>query len=121
MGMYYKNDVTKDWLHKNGFKYDGFKSTVDNNVYSKRFPIYKYIGITVLEGCISINESDGDVQVDVYENCNTYSPYPPYYDREYGTTKEVIDIAEKKIFWQLKKLKINKRRNIKYGKKNCKV
>lgn len=116
--MYYKSNVTKKWLYDNGFRYDRVRSDFEEEIYSRRFPVMKYKTITVLEGEISIVESTGHVQIDVYKDCGTHLIYHPFYYEEFGNSSVMLEKINNSIEQEIKRLKITKKKEKKDGKKN---
>lgn len=44
-----KENITKEWLLSNNFKYNRIFSDKDNDIYTYRFPVYKHNNNTILE------------------------------------------------------------------------
>lgn len=77
--QYIMNEVSKEKLIKNGFRYSRQLSNADENIYILRFPLHKYRKYTALEGVISTELNTGETNVNVY-SCNINSIYPPCYN-----------------------------------------
>lgn len=104
---YIVNEVSKDKLLKNEFRYNKQLSTADENIYILRFPLRKYKRYTTLEGVICTELNTGETNINVY-NCNTNSIYPPCYnycdnDKRY---KKLLNIIRQTIIHKLKDLDI---------------
>lgn len=103
---YIKSDVTKTWLIQNGFRYNKNLSTEESNVYTYRFPVYKYEKITtVLECELTLFIEDGTIAINVYDY-GTNDKYAPFYYCEYGNYDKMLKIINEKISRELKKLGI---------------
>lgn len=115
---YYKPNITKEWVATNPLlRYSGLYSTVEENAYSYRFPVYKTKGNTLLECELVIFETSGNVTTNVYKN-GTRDKYSGFYNDEFGQN-EVLNIIEKNIHKEFTKLGIIQKKNksIKYRKK----
>lgn len=105
--QYIINDLSKEKLLKNGFRYSKQLSTPDENIYILRFPLCKYKKYTTLEGVISTVLNTGETSVNVY-NCNINNIYPPCYnycdnDSRY---KRLFSIIRQVITQKMKDLNI---------------
>lgn len=105
--MGYKLKTTKDALYKKGFYYNKFMSSEDSDVYSTKFPVYKYKKSTVLECEVSVELQTGDVVINVF-NYGTRDIYAPFYNAEYGKCEILYDINNA-IELQLKKFGVKKK------------
>lgn len=104
---YNKNDMTKEWLIENGFKYCKAFSDYNTDTYIKRFPVYKYNKKTVvLEGELRVILGDDRIILNVFNADNGIEKYAPFYYSEYGNHKEVLKIIWKKFEKELNKLDI---------------
>lgn len=102
---YYKPNITKEWVRSNPFlRYSGLYSTVEENAYSYRFPVYKNKGNTLLECELVLFETSGNATANVYKN-GTRDKYSAFYNNEFGQN-EVLNIIEKNIYKELKRLGI---------------
>lgn len=110
---YIKKNITKEWLSQNNFRYNRFLSeNYEENIYSHRFPIYKYAGHTILECEISVKQNTGEININVYDN-GTYVIYPPfYYKEEYKNYSKFVDELNQKIIAKLKELGITEKGEI---------
>ena len=85
-----------------GFKYDFYLQE-----YVYEFPVFKHNGKTVLVSKLWVNDENFEVTVNVYNENGR--PYPSYYNRQYGKSK-VVEIIDKNIEKELKKLGAQKRK-----------
>lgn len=79
-------------------------------VYTYRFPVYKYNKFTVLECEFKVVFREDIINVNVYDY-NTNDKYAPFYYCEYDNYDKMLKEINGKIESILKKLKI-------YGEKN---
>ena len=92
-----KIEVTNEWLSKNGFN----MSTKSKIIY----PL-KYGSVPVVFAKLSINDNFERMKVIVYDSNSLSELYAPFYDREFGKN-DIVDIIEKNITKELKKLNIS--------------
>lgn len=102
---YIKKNITKEWLQSNHFRYNKSYSDHEENVYTYRFPVYKYGCCVTLEAEILIFVNSGEVRINVYDS-HTRNKYAPFYYREYGEYSTVINTINDKILKEFKKLGI---------------
>lgn len=95
---YIKTDeVTDRWLNLNDFFYDKIMSEKDNEAFSHRFPVYKYEGITLVEGVITIWPKDNNyIRINCYDK-GTRNLFARFYYWEYGTDDKFMEIINNKI------------------------
>lgn len=115
---YIKKNISKEWLCANKFKYNRLLSDKENDIYSYRFPVYKYGDFVTLECELSVFSTTGEVRINVFDY-NTRSRYAPFYHVEYGIYNEILDKINERILKQLKKFDINQER--KDGNKNKEI
>lgn len=104
---YQKKNITKKWLLSNGFCYNKLFSSSDTEVYTYRFPVYEYEGLTVLEGEFKVVLGEDEISVNVYDY-NTNDKYAPFYYCEYGNYDSMLRKIYGKIGRKLKILKIKR-------------
>ena len=104
---YIKPNVTKQWLLSNNFHYSTRLSDEESDVYTYRFPVYKYEKFTTLECELSIVLGDDKVKINVYDY-NTSAVYAPFYYYEYGIYDKMLKTIWNNIDKQLKRLGIIK-------------
>ncbi|MBD5485733.1 MAG: hypothetical protein HDR18_09525 [Lachnospiraceae bacterium] len=102
---YRKKNMTKDWLLANGFRYSRLLSDDEAEVYTYRFPVYKYNKFTVLECEFKVALGEEIISVNVYDY-NTNDKYAPFYYCEYGNYDNMLKEINGKIEGVLKKMKI---------------
>lgn len=102
---YVKQNISKEWLIANGFHYNKTLSNEDGEVYTYRFPVYKYEGFIVLECELMAKLDKGDVLINVYEYSTT-NKYAPFYYQEYGNYDKMLECIWTKINKVIKKLGI---------------
>ena len=102
---YVKQNISKEWLIANGFHYNKTLSNEDGEVYTYRFPVYKYEGFIVLECELMAKLDEGDVLINVYEYSTT-NKYAPFYYQEYGNYDKMLECIWTKINKVIKKLGI---------------
>lgn len=107
---YKKKNITKDWLLSNGFHYNRLLSDNEAEVYTYRFPVYKYNKYTVLECELKIALGEDVINVNVYDY-NTHDKYAPFYYSEYGNSKKMLNIISHEINKKLKSLEIENKIN----------
>lgn len=107
---YTKRNVTKEWLYKNGFRYNKIFSDEENEVYTYRFSVYKYGDINVLECELVIVLQTGGVSINVYDK-NTRNKYAPFYNVEYGNYDKILNVINNRIEKELERLDIRKDTN----------
>lgn len=113
---YMKENVTREWLQSNGFRRNRIFSNNEMDIYTYRFPVYKYGDACTLECELSIVLQSGRVNIDVYDYC-TRNKYAPFYCVKYGNYNNIIKQINEKIQNELKQLKIMEVINI-YESKN---
>ena len=101
--LYYKTNITKEWLRKNGFHYSKEYSG-ETEVYIKRIPLHKYKKETTIEGEIAIEYESGNTTVNVLV-AKTQSLYHPYYNTFCGN-------QESSLFYEIDKNILNELRNL---------
>lgn len=75
-------------------------------VYTYRFPVYKYNRFTVLECELRVILGENVININVYD-CNTHDKYAPFYYCEYGNYDKMLNEINTKIGNILKRLKIS--------------
>ncbi len=105
---YYKQNISKEWLTSNGFKYRESLSDEETNIYTYRFPVFKYKRMTVLECELNISLEDGEVKLNVYDY-GTNDKFAAFYYCEYGNYDKMLQIIWNKIEYMLGKLQIERR------------
>lgn len=105
---YYKQNISKEWLMENGFKYSKSLSDEETHVYTYRFPVFKYERMTVLECELNVSSEDGEVKINVYDY-GTNDKYAPFYYCEYGDYDKMLKIIWEKINAVFRKLQIESR------------
>ena len=110
--IYTKEDVTKSWLLKNGFRQQKLTYNEECDLYEYRFPVCKYKGVTTLE-CLLIffvqSSGTGEVVINVID-CNTATKYAPFYGIGCGNYNTLLEKIDSKIMKELNKLKIKRRK-----------
>lgn len=117
---YIKRNITKDWLLSNGFRYNRLFSDTETEVYTYRFPVYKYEKFTILECELKVIIGEDNVCINIYDY-NTLNRYAPFYYLEYGNYTVMIKEIWQKINKELIKLGIEAERNINNGCKNKEI
>lgn len=102
---YKKDNITKEWLLANGFRFNRLFSDEESEVYTYRFPVYKYDGFSVLDCELKIMLGRNKVLIDVYDY-NTINRYAPFYYQEYGSYDKILEEIWKKINKVVRKLDI---------------
>lgn len=105
---YYKQNISKEWLTSNGFKYRKSLSDEETNIYTYRFPVFKYKRMTVLECELNISLEDGEVKLNVFDY-GTNDKFAAFYYCEYGNYDKMLQIIWNKIEYMLGKLQIERR------------
>lgn len=102
---YKKKNITKDWLLSNNFRYNRLLSNNEEEVYTYRFPVYKYNKFTVLECEFKVVLGEEIISINVYDY-NTNDKYAPFYYCEYGNYDKMLKEINGKIESVLKRMKI---------------
>jgi hypothetical protein len=102
-------DISK--LKELGFRYDNKISNQEHPVYYYRFPVHKYKKYTVLECELLVDTSNGNIDLNLYDEKNNI--YYPFYYNDYGDYSPLLKLVNKNIKKQLNKIGIQKVR------KNC--
>lgn len=105
---FYIEDYSPEHLKKLDFRYSHIFSDEDVDVYTYRFPVYRYNATMVLEGEFRIYTDDGTVIIDVFDN-GTRSRYAPFYYYEYGDFTPLLEKIWEKIDKELTKLQIKEK------------
>lgn len=105
---YYKKNISKEWLSINGFRYCKKLSDEKTNIYTYRFPVFKYEKMIVLECELDICIEDGEVKLNVYDY-GTNDKYAPFYYCEYGNYDKMLKIIWDKIDYTINKLQIERK------------
>ena len=103
---YQINNPTIENLRNHGIRYSTTLSTNEESVYVYRFPVYKYKRKTTLECEISVEVNSNIVIVNVYNS--NHSVYAPFYNDEYGNFEPLLEIINKNIMIEFKKLGVVK-------------
>lgn len=106
--IYIKPNVTKKWLLSHNFHYNQSLSYDGTDVYTYRFPVYKYEKFTTLECELCIILGEDEVRINVYEY-GTSDRYAPFYYCEYGNFNKMLEIIWSNINRQLRRLEIVKK------------
>lgn len=77
----------------------------DEPIYTYRFPVYSYLGKTVLQCEIMLNKDTGDIRVDVYDM--DHESFHMFYDVKPYCEKLIKEI-DYKIQKEFKKLGVEK-------------
>ena len=106
---YTKENVSKEWLKKNGFRINRMFSDEDSEAYTYRFPVYKHGDFNILECELTAILKTGEVRIDVYAT-NTRDKYASFYNCEYGNCDKMLAQINSKIEDVLNKLEFQKGR-----------
>lgn len=104
-----KQNMSKQWLLTNGFRYNRIFSNEDYEVYTYRFPVYRCESFVVLECELRVIVGEDNILVDVYDY-NTINKYAPFYYNEYGNYDKMLKEIWDKISKKIEKLHIKKER-----------
>lgn len=104
---FFKRNMTKEWLSQNGFHYNRLFSNNDMDVYTYRFPVYKYERFTILECELKVILGEDNVYVNVFDY-NTLNRYAPFYYMEFGNYTLMLKEIWQKIDKELNKLGVKK-------------
>ena len=91
---------TKDNLLNLGFRYNKYSET-----YAYHFPVMKYKTVTTLRGCITLQEGESKIKIDVYRT-DGEDYYSPFYGVTYGNYETILKKINKSILREFKKLNI---------------
>lgn len=100
--------LTKQWFLANNFRYNKSFSDKDTEVYTYRFPVFRYSIYITLECELRAIVGENKIQIDVYD-CNTRDKYAPFYYCEYGDFDRILKTIEARIRKELNKLGISAR------------
>lgn len=117
--IYGKRGMTRKWLQSHGFKPNLDMSVADTDVFTYRFPIYKYGKQTMYEcelnTTIPVNRHYASkVTIEVIDS-QANKPYYPFYHNEWGRYDTLFNKFNEEIDVKLKKLGL--RRKKKYESK----
>lgn len=107
-----KEDVTRSWLLKNGFRQQKPINNEECDLYEYRFPVCKYKGVTTLECVLTFfvqPSGTSEIVIDVIDH-NTETKYAPFYNIECGNYDSFLSKIDSKIMKELNKLKIKRRK-----------
>lgn len=88
--------LTKEQLLSKGFRFSRSLSDDENDVYTYRFPVFKYKKMIVLECELRVTLGEEKININVYDY-NTNNKYAPFYHCEYGSYNEMLKIINEKI------------------------
>lgn len=111
---YGKRGMTRQWLQSHGFKLNLELSIAETDVYTYRFPIYKYEGQSMfdceLHTTIPVNKRyANNVTIEVL-NSQTGKQYYPFYYNEYGRYDALFAKLNKAITAKLTQLNLRRRK-----------
>ncbi len=104
--LYIKKNMDKKWLLDNGFKFSRLFSDEETEVYTYRFPVWKYNKFTVLECELRVILGEEEINVNIYDY-NTNDKYAPFYYCENGNYDRMLKEIYHKINSTMKRLQIN--------------
>lgn len=104
-----KCKLTKEQLLSRGFQFSRVYSDDENEVFTYRFPVFKYNKMIVLECELRTALGENKIDINVYDY-NTNDKYAPFYYCEYGNYDQMLKIINEKIETILKKLDIKERK-----------
>ena len=99
---YKLNNPTIENIRNLGFRYSTLLSTEEEKIYIYRFPVYKYKNKTVLECELTVGFDTNNIIINVYNS--HHEIYTPFYNVEYGNFESILDIVNKNINKEFKKL-----------------
>lgn len=99
-------DFSINNLENMGFYLNKEASDNERKCYSIRFPVVKYNTHISIEGEITVDSTNGNIVINVYDLKGNY--YAPFYNREYGNFDDILKIINKNIKKQMIKCKIKK-------------
>lgn len=107
MAYYKMKNVSKNRLEKLGFRLSELYSSAEENIYTYRFPVYKYREVPTLEAEIMVCLETGEAWINVFDK-STRNRYASWYCKEmgFGTPNKVVDIIEENIAKKIKQLGI---------------
>lgn len=103
-------NTSKQWLLSHDFHYNRLFSDEEIEVYTYRFPVYKYEKFTVLECELSVILGNDNITINVYDY-GTNNRYAPFYYAEYGNYNKMVEIIWNNINKLLAELGIIKQEN----------
>ncbi len=101
-------ELSEKWLISHDFTYNRLYCNEEIEVYTYRFPVYKYGIFTILDAELKIITGENGIQINVYDH-NTINRYVPFYYCEYGNYDKVLKIINNNIMKQLVKLGIKEK------------
>lgn len=116
-------NTSKQWLLSHNFHYNRLFSDEETEVYTYRFPVYKYEKFTVLECELSAILGNDNTTINVYDY-GTNDRYAPFYYSEYGDYNKMLETIWANINKLLIELGIIKQENkekIVNGSKNKEI
>lgn len=101
-----EEEITDRWLDIHDFHYDKYMSDKDVPAYSHRFSVYKYEGLTLIDGVVTIWPTDNNmIRINCYEH-NTRNLFARFYYWEYGTDDKYMNIINGRVLAKMKELNI---------------
>jgi hypothetical protein len=104
--LYKINNLTIENLRNLGFRYSTLLSNDEEKIYIYRFPVYKYKNKTVLECELTVEINTNNIIVNVYNS--HHEIYTPFYNVEYGNFEPILDIVNKNINKEFRKLGVER-------------
>ena len=101
---FYCPNLSKNWLEKNGFRYNkSLSSKDDGEIYTMRFPVLNWNLIVTVEAEIMFNVTDNIAHINCYDK-GTRSIYGAFYYYEYGNYDSIVEQINKSIEKKIKKI-----------------
>lgn len=104
---YKKKNITKDWLLSSNFRYNRLLSNNEEEVYTYRFPVYKYNKFVTLECELQVIFGEDEIKVNLYDY-GTNNKYAAFYYSEYGNYSKFMKGIYDKINQKLNNLGIER-------------
>ena len=98
-------NYSREYLLSHGFRYRKASFTDDIDVYTYRFPVYKYNKQSLIDCTLTVNPNDGDVFISVTQQDGCI--YTPFYANDYGNFRPIMEIINSNILHQFSKLSIS--------------
>lgn len=97
-------------LNNLGFKFKRSMSDAEDDVYEYFFPVYRYHAAISIEARFLLWQQSNILTVDVFDS-TTHGIYGAWYSDESGIHKEIINIINKNILKEMRRMNITKKKD----------
>lgn len=104
---YVINSDMLDHIDDIGFRYKKSMSSAGDTIYEYNFPVYRYHEFVSLEARFLLHYEERIILVDVFD-AGSHGIYAPWYYDPSGISEKLVNIINKNIAKEMKKLHITK-------------